>query len=215
MITRRERWTQEVWQQTHTRIPAASRFLNICPACLFQSCHAQHTQMSTHGAPHEWLWQLNIAPLAQKHMFLSTMLSTQTQKEWPPALFHFTSRHWLLFPLHCILLLSLSSPPLHFFCAPYFFLLSFFSCFLSLTLFFSHPLFSSFSTFSSFCCPPPALLISHCLTAAIFNFTRNIFPPNPISLSPIPLVPHLIPTWEIVIPFHLAAVHLLKTSGYF
>lgn len=143
MITRRERWTQEVWRQTHTRIPAASRFLNICPACLFQSCHAQHTQMSTHGAPHEWLWQLNIAPLAQKHMFLSTMLSTQTQKEWPPALFHFTSRHWLLFPLHCILLLSLSSPPLHFFCAPYF-LLSFFSCFLSLTLFSltlsSHPL---------------------------------------------------------------------------
>lgn len=213
MITRRERWTQEVWRQTHTRIPAASRFLNICPACLFQSCHAQHTQMSTHGAPHEWLWQLNIAPLAQKHMFLSTMLSTQTQKEWPPALFHFTSRHWLLFPLHCILLLSLSSPPLHFFCAPYFFLLSFFSCFLSLTLTLSsHPLAHFLVSVVS---PPPCFVdlpLSHC---SYFYFTRNIFPPNPISLSPIPLVPHLIPTWEIVIPFHLAAVHLLKTSGYF
>lgn len=105
--------------------------------------------------------------------------------------FHFTSLASLSLTLHPSSVSFFSSSPF-LLCSIFFIILFFlFSFFDS---FFSHPLFSSFSTFSSFCCPPPCFVdfpLSHC---SYFYFTRNVFPPNPISLFPIPLVPHLIPT---------------------
>lgn len=104
--------------------------------------------------------------------------------------FHFTSLASLSLTLHPSSVSFFSSSPF-LLCSIFFFIILFFL----FSFFNSHPLFSSFSTFSSFCCVPPPrfvdLPLSHC---SYFYFTRNIFPPNPISLSPIPLVPHLIPT---------------------
>lgn len=103
--------------------------------------------------------------------------------------FHFTSLASLSLTLHPSSVSFFSSSPF-LLCSIFFFIILFFL----FSFFNSHPLFSSFSTFSSFCCPPPRFVdlpLSHC---SYFYFTRNIFPPNPISLSPIPLVPHLIPT---------------------
>lgn len=102
--------------------------------------------------------------------------------------FHFTSLASLSLTLHPSSVSFFSSSPF-LLCSIFFFIILFFL----FSFFNSHPLFSSFSTFSSFCCPPRFvdLPLSHC---SYFYFTRNIFPPNPISLSPIPLVPHLIPT---------------------
>lgn len=103
--------------------------------------------------------------------------------------FHFTSLASLSLTLHPSSVSFFSSSP--FLLCSIFFLLSFFSCFLSLTLTLSsHPL----AHFLVSVVPPPCFVdlpLSHC---SYFYFTRNIFPPNPISLSPIPLVPHLIPT---------------------
>lgn len=102
--------------------------------------------------------------------------------------FHFTSLASLSLTLHPSSVSFFSSSP--FLLCSIFFLLSFFSCFLSLTLTLSsHPL----AHFLVSVVPPcfVDLPLSHC---SYFYFTRNIFPPNPISLSPIPLVPHLIPT---------------------
>lgn len=103
--------------------------------------------------------------------------------------FHFTSLASLSLTLHPSSVSFFSSSPF-LLCSIFFFIILFFLFSLTLTLS-SHPL----AHFLVSVVPPPPcfvdLPLSHC---SYFYFTRNIFPPNPISLSPIPLVPHLIPT---------------------
>lgn len=85
--------------------------------------------------------------------------------------FHFTSLASLSLTLHPSSVSFFSSSP--FLLCSIFFLLSFFSCFLSLTLTLSsHPL-AHFLV--SVVPPPPALLICHCLTAAIFISHATFF----------------------------------------
>lgn len=86
--------------------------------------------------------------------------------------FHFTSLASLSLTLHPSSVSFFSSSPF-LLCSIFFFIILFFL----FSFFNSHPLFSSFSTFSSFCClpPPPALLICHCLTAAIFISHATFF----------------------------------------